>query len=379
MDYSTYFLSKKEMMVCIGKGILAGMLAAWILYQSVYGMVTVFIFIPLCIQREKKKRREQQKETLLLQFRDAMQSVAAALQAGYSMENAWRESEFGTAAEKLEQRYLLQCRITESGLLRCDQILRNEEGALATRGDDGGTYIVRNWYPGRECETGNSEDLIRASDALARLHTAAHLPVKMEYRRESIVEECIRHNVEIRKIRKYLQTKKKKNEFEKLLLASAGPYLEQGERAAAEMKASSYEKLRQRADEEGAVCHGEFSQHNILLENGRGETAVNFDKWNFDLQVADLGYFMRKILEKHGWSERAAERILNAYSARRPLDEGEIETLRLYLSYPWKYWKLANRYYGSRKSWISGRNTEKLKTLNAQQADWLRFVKGSFF
>ena len=77
MDYSTYFLSKKEMMVCIGKGILAGMLAAWILYQSVYGMVTVFIFIPLCIQREKKKRREQQKETLLLQFRDAMQSVAA--------------------------------------------------------------------------------------------------------------------------------------------------------------------------------------------------------------------------------------------------------------------------------------------------------------
>ena len=86
-------------------------------------------------------------------------------------------SEFGTAAEKLEQRYLLQCRITESGLLRCDQILRNEEGALATRGDDGGTYIVRNWYPGRECETGNSEDLIRASDALARLHTAAHLPV----------------------------------------------------------------------------------------------------------------------------------------------------------------------------------------------------------
>ena len=52
-------------------------------------------------------------------------------------------SEFGTAAEKLEQRYLLQCRITESGLLRCDQILRNEEGALATRGDDGGTGNVR--------------------------------------------------------------------------------------------------------------------------------------------------------------------------------------------------------------------------------------------
>ena len=178
---------------------------------------------------------------------------------------------------------------------------------------------------------------------------------------------------------KVFADKKEKNEFEKLLLASAGPYLEQGERAAAEMKASSYEKLRQRADEEGAVCHGEFSQHNILLENGRGETAVNFDKWNFDLQVADLGYFMRKILEKHGWSERAAERILNAYSARRPLDEGEIETLRLYLSYPWKYWKLAKPLLRKQKIVDIRAEYGELKTLNAQQADWLRFVKGSFF
>ena len=204
-------------------------------------------------------------------------------------------SEFGTAAEKTGAAVSSTVPHHGVGLLRCDQILRNEEGALATRGDDGGTYIVRNWYPGRECETGNSEDLIRASDALARLHTAAHLPVKMEYRRESIVEECIRHNVEIRKIRKYLQTKKKKNEFEKLLLASAGPYLEQGERAAAEMKASSYEKTAAAGRTKKAPsATGNSASTIILLENGRGETAVNFDKWNFDLQVADLGYFMRK-------------------------------------------------------------------------------------
>ena len=50
MDYSTYFLSKKEMMVCIGKGILAGMLAAWILYQSVYGMVKMGYLSENCIR-----------------------------------------------------------------------------------------------------------------------------------------------------------------------------------------------------------------------------------------------------------------------------------------------------------------------------------------
>ncbi len=91
-------------------------------------------------------------------------------------------------------------------------------------------------------ETGNSEDLIRASDALgAATYGCSSAGIDTMIQREEMPlsegihrEECIRHNVEIRKIRKYLQTKKKKNEFEKLLLASAGPYLEQGERAAAE-------------------------------------------------------------------------------------------------------------------------------------------------
>jgi tight adherence protein B len=93
MDYKNYILSRKEWLLCLCEGLAAGTLAAWILYQSVWGLVLVVLFVPLCVKREKKKRSEQRKEALLLEFRDAMQSVTAALQAGYSMENAWRESE----------------------------------------------------------------------------------------------------------------------------------------------------------------------------------------------------------------------------------------------------------------------------------------------
>ena len=41
---------------------------------------------------KERKTAGTAKETLLLQFRDAITSVAATLQAGYSMENAWREA-----------------------------------------------------------------------------------------------------------------------------------------------------------------------------------------------------------------------------------------------------------------------------------------------
>ena len=93
MDYKKYDLSKKETFICILKSILAGAVAAWILYRSFYGMVSVFIFLPIFIRKEKENGYKCRKERLLTEFKDAMSGVAAALQAGYSMENAWRESE----------------------------------------------------------------------------------------------------------------------------------------------------------------------------------------------------------------------------------------------------------------------------------------------
>ena len=55
MDYSTYFFEQKRNDGLHWKRNSGGNACGVDLYQSVYGMVTVFIFIPLCIQREKKE------------------------------------------------------------------------------------------------------------------------------------------------------------------------------------------------------------------------------------------------------------------------------------------------------------------------------------
>ena len=44
------------------------------------------------------------------------------------------------------------------------------------------------------------------------------------------------------------------------------------------------------------------------------ETAVvNFDNWNYDVQMADLYQFMRKILEKHGWDKEMGKEMIQSY------------------------------------------------------------------
>lgn len=92
MDYSTYFLSKRNDGLHWKRN--SGGNACGVDFISVciwHGHC--FYFHSTVYSKREKETAGTAKETLLLQFRDAMQSVAAALQAGYSMENAWRESE----------------------------------------------------------------------------------------------------------------------------------------------------------------------------------------------------------------------------------------------------------------------------------------------
>ena len=295
-------------------------------------------------------------------------------------ETGWKSiQEFGGARNKLELQWQLQDQLVRSGAVQTDCPLRNEAGQLVSQGEDGLCYVVREWYPGKECDTRSLPDIRRAASAMARLHKAACLPLQKEYEKESLVSECTRHNAEIRKIRKYIAGKQKKNPFEKLLLDSANEFLEQGEVTAEKLKNSGYETLREQARQKGCICHGEFTQHNILFGSGGQDTVIHFDKWNFDLPAADLYQFMRKILEKHSWDLQTGAAILSAYEREQPLNDEERKNLGIRLAYPWKYWKLANHYYCGKKAWISQKDVEKLEQIKTQKKNWLNFINNMDF
>lgn len=53
--------------------------------------------------------------------------------------------------------------------------------------------------------------------------------------------------------------------------------------------------------------------------------------------------------------------LICAYDRVRRLTAVELNYLYLYMAYPEKFWKIANRYYNTHKAWVSGRNIEKLE------------------
>lgn len=282
--------------------------------------------------------------------------------------------EYRGSSRKLELQRQIQQQVEEEGSLRADLVMPNLEGELVSQHTDGISYTVRNWFCGRECDTRSREDICRSAAALARLHKAVRLPVEEAYRREPLSQECGRHNRELRKIQRFLQKKQRKNEFERQLLKAAGLFLEQAQEVTARLESSGYQSLREEADREGSVCHGECNQHNLLSAEGR-TAFINFEKWSFDMPTADLYQFMRKILEKHNWDLELGKRMAEAYGRVRPLSAAECENLLLRLGYPWKFWKLANYYANNPKVWISGKTVEKLEQMMKQRERWLFFLE----
>lgn len=93
MDYRKYHLNWKEKLKCLIGSLVCAVLISWLLYRSWLGIFSAVVIYPIYKEQKRREELEKKKWELLLGFKDAMQSVSAALMAGYSLENAWREGE----------------------------------------------------------------------------------------------------------------------------------------------------------------------------------------------------------------------------------------------------------------------------------------------
>lgn len=85
-------INKKYVRILVEAAAISGVLA-YLFYDSVYGMVVIAVFGPLYSSQRRLELKEKKRYVLEKQFQEGLYSAAAALEAGYSMENAWREAE----------------------------------------------------------------------------------------------------------------------------------------------------------------------------------------------------------------------------------------------------------------------------------------------
>lgn len=286
-------------------------------------------------------------------------------------------TEFYGSVNRLRFQNRVLDHLREKGYALVDRTTENAEGELVTEDRDGTVYIVKDWFDGRECDTKNDEDILRAVRNLAKLHTLMRLPAEEEmeiYTGESLEEEYAARNREIKKAWNFMRGRRRKNEFESCFLNHYVQFFEQAQEAQKCLAASGYGQMYEEAVERKLLCHGDYNQHQIL-NTKRGIATTNFTKCRCDVQAGDLYQFLRKILEKQDWNPRLGMAMVEEYDKVHRLDRAAREYLKIRLAYPEKFWKLANHYYNHNKAWIPGKNVEKLQTLINQQQKRDAFLK----
>lgn len=282
--------------------------------------------------------------------------------------------EYGGSVHRLELLEEVLCYLKERGFLT-EELVRTREGALCYVDVDGASYFLRKTFQGRECDTRNEEEILRVTRHMAQLHSLlsdCH-PACVEERQETPPPSLAgRHTRELKKVKNYVRTKKKKNEFESEFLRGYAHYMEQADQAL------QLEDAQCVPDGAAQLCHGDFNQHNLLFTRD-GLAVIGFEKLRYDLCVSDLTNFMRKILEKHNWSSGLGMDMVMSYNKVRQLDQWELGQLYLKLLYPEKFWKIVNHYYNARKTWVSQRDIEKLARLSQQETKREEFLSMLFY
>lgn len=271
---------------------------------------------------------------------------------------------------RIEFEHQLLLFLNEQGNPNIDLYCLNKENEIISEDSQGEKYTIKNWYIGEESNLKDVNQVRNAAKNLANLHNqlksvpfAKERPFAQTQMLPTLFEK---HNRELKRVKTYIIDKKQKNEFEVRFLSVYDRFYIQAMEAVKRLKQSQFEKLSEDCVKNGTVTHGSYTYHNIIVTQ-KGIFTTNFDKADTGLQVFDLYYFLRKVMEKNNWDIMLSNIILDEYLSINKLEKTEQEFLYILMLYPEKFWKVTNYYYNGKKSWISGRTIQKLSCIQQQE------------
>lgn len=274
------------------------------------------------------------------------------------------------------------CERLENGGMWADMPILNKDGEYICRDSrEDKSFLLKKWIYGTEMDVKNKEDIKAAVVNLVEIHLLLRNK-EMNSREEVLYKE---HDFEkrireMKRIYRYIKGKKKKNIFEINFMNHYGKYEEMALAALELSKLESVRAVQKKAWDEGLVCHGEYNQHNVLNVQQK-MISVNYENCKIGLQTEDLYLFMRKILEKNNWSIELAELMMKTYLNKRHMEKGELEEFYGKFLFVEKFWKIANHYYNSKKTWIPDQSRQKLDKLENQfrlRKEFLQYLKRTY-
>jgi tight adherence protein B len=157
-NYNVYHYSKQEIFQLILKGSAFCIIFGILFYNNFLGILILLFFLPVYIKREKLNYIKKRKWKLNIEFGDGLSGLSAALNAGYSVENA-----FYQAVIDLKQMYGEESLIINefSTIVKKLKVNQNLEDILNDFGERSGVEDIKNFSEVFQTAKRTGGDLIR--------------------------------------------------------------------------------------------------------------------------------------------------------------------------------------------------------------------------
>ncbi len=100
------------------------------------------------------------------------------------------------------------------------------------------------------------------------------------------------------------------------------------------------------------ICYHDWAYHNVIIGEGTHEGfLIDFDDIIVDRPVHDRANLISRYLRLYSWAPSAMTRILTDFGRFYEWRPGELEWLRIYLTFPYEFWMLARQYFIEKQPW----------------------------
>ncbi len=268
--------------------------------------------------------------------------------------------------KRLQAEYEFKENMYEAGFKNIDRLVKNNEDELITYDRYGNPFVMRMYFDGREMNVMNKNEVLHAVDNLILLHRAGRevwqaVDRDMQIREKNDVK---RRNRELKRVHNYISKQSPKREFEALFIRAFPYFYEQG------LQCERMLNTEPKECRHLGYCHGSYNHHSVLICGGgtdRQAATINFEKYHVGNQLQDLYYFIRKTVEKNGYTYALLQAILERYQEGILLQQDDIEYIQGLYRYPEKFYKLSNQYMNGSKARISPKMVEKLNRIIVEE------------
>ena len=241
-------------------------------------------------------------------------------------------------------------------------------------------YVMTDWNNGQAADFYNINDINKSIKMLADIHIAgkgfSNFPKELkQIQIKNIGHTYEKRYIETNKLKRKIEGQGTKTEFEVLYLKNGHIYQDFQEKSMEIICKNKYKKLIDKATKKQSIAHGKYTYHNIIAISPTSTMITGFEKSKYDVQLTDLVYIIRRVMQRNQWDINLLISIIEAYNKLSPLSKQEWDLMKGMIIFPEEFAKLCNQYFNSKRRWDYDMFYRRFTNMLGCKEDYIRCME----